>query len=74
MKNRELSIMRRLEHPNIVQLKFFFYSVADSDGKSGKSGNVFLNLLMEYVPQQLYRVIRHFAKNGEVIPIIYVKV
>ena len=25
-KNRELSIMRRIEHTNIVALKYFFYS------------------------------------------------
>lgn len=26
LKNRELQIMRRLEHCNIVKLKYFFYS------------------------------------------------
>merc|ERR1739842_250271 len=28
-KNRELQIMRRLEHCNIVKLKYFFYSSGD---------------------------------------------
>ena len=29
MQNRELQIMRKLEHPNIVKLKYFFYSSGD---------------------------------------------
>jgi len=28
-QNRELQIMRRLEHCNIVKLKYFFYSSGD---------------------------------------------
>lgn len=28
-KNREMQIMRRLEHSNIVKLKYFFYSSGD---------------------------------------------
>jgi serine/threonine protein kinase len=28
-KNRELQIMRKLEHQNVVKLKYFFYSGGD---------------------------------------------
>ena len=28
-QNRELQIMRKLEHQNIVKLKFFFYSAGE---------------------------------------------
>ncbi|KAF9591300.1 hypothetical protein IFM89_003612 [Coptis chinensis] len=40
-KTRELQIMRLLEHPNIVQLKHFFFSTTDKD-------EVYLNLVLEY--------------------------
>ena len=31
-QNRELQIMRKLEHLNIVKLKFFFYSAGEKVG------------------------------------------
>lgn len=33
-KNRELSIMRRIEHTNIVALRYFFYSGGEKKGRS----------------------------------------
>ena len=35
---------------------------------------VFLNLVLEYVPETVYRVARHYSKNKQTIPILYVKV
>ncbi|OWF50471.1 glycogen synthase kinase-3 beta-like isoform X2 [Mizuhopecten yessoensis] len=66
-KNRELQIMRKLEHQNIVLLKFFFYSSGD------KKDEVYLNLVLEYVPETVYRVARHYSKSKQTIPIIYIK-
>lgn len=40
-KNRELQIMRKLNHPNIVKLKYYFYSGGD------KKDEVYLNLILE---------------------------
>ncbi len=34
-KNRELQIMRLVSHPNVVDLKAFFYSNGDKVGISG---------------------------------------
>ena len=34
LQNRELQIMRKLEHQNIVKLKYFFYSSGDKVGKT----------------------------------------
>lgn len=48
-KNRELQIMRKLNHPNIVKLKYFFYSSGD------KKDELYLNLILEYVPETVYR-------------------
>lgn len=35
---------------------------------------VYLNLVLDYVPETVYRVARHFNKAKSIIPIIYVKV
>uniref|UniRef100_A0A3P8X299 Glycogen synthase kinase 3 alpha a n=1 Tax=Cynoglossus semilaevis TaxID=244447 RepID=A0A3P8X299_CYNSE len=67
-KNRELQIMRKLDHSNIVRLRYFFYSSGE------KKDEVYLNLVLDYVPETVYRVARHFNKAKSIIPIIYVKV
>ncbi|OWK16384.1 GSK3A, partial [Cervus elaphus hippelaphus] len=67
-KNRELQIMRKLDHCNIVRLRYFFYSSGE------KKDELYLNLVLEYVPETVYRVARHFTKAKLSIPIIYVKV
>lgn len=35
---------------------------------------IFLNLVMEYVPETVYRVARHYAKIRQPIPILQVKI
>ncbi|ORY99053.1 kinase-like domain-containing protein [Syncephalastrum racemosum] len=67
-KNRELQIMRSVTHPNIVSLKAFFYSQGDS-----KKDEVYLNLVLEYVPETVYRATRHYAKAKQSIPMLHVK-
>ncbi|CAJ0574465.1 unnamed protein product, partial [Mesorhabditis spiculigera] len=66
-KNRELQIMRKLTHPNIVKLKYFFYSGGE------KKDELYLNLILEYVPETVYRVARHYIKQRQSIPMLYVK-
>lgn len=66
-KNRELQIMRQLEHTNIVQLKHCFYSHGD------KPDELYLNLVLEYVPETVYGVARQYQKSKQTLPIIYVK-
>jgi len=66
-KNRELQIMRQLDHPNIVQLKHCFYSNGET------ADELYLNLVLEYVPETVYRVIRTFQKTKETVPILYTK-
>ncbi|BHF84745.1 hypothetical protein SprV_0902789700 [Sparganum proliferum] len=67
-KNRELQILRELRHPNIVSLLYFFYSVSNSKPKE-----TYLNLVQEYIPQTLSRVIKHYGYLRQLIPIFYVK-
>ncbi|GAM24917.1 hypothetical protein SAMD00019534_080920, partial [Acytostelium subglobosum LB1] len=64
-KNRELQIMKMLNHINIVQLKNSFYTT-DND-------EVYLNLVLEYVPDTVYRITRHYALSKQPIPLLCVK-
>jgi len=66
-KNRELQIMKMLNHTNIVQLKNSFFT------NGPKNDEVYLNLVLEYVPETVYRVSRQFAKMKQPMPLIYVK-
>ncbi|CAN1308625.1 Shaggy-related protein kinase theta [Linum perenne] len=66
-KNRELQIMRILDHPNVVQLKHCFYSTTDKD-------EVYLNLVLEYIAETVHRVSRHYSRmNHPHVPMIYVQ-
>eukprot|EP01111_Echinosteliopsis_oligospora_P010334 TRINITY_DN3193_c0_g1_i1.p1 TRINITY_DN3193_c0_g1~~TRINITY_DN3193_c0_g1_i1.p1 ORF type:complete len:398 (+),score=93.29 TRINITY_DN3193_c0_g1_i1:381-1574(+) len=66
-KNRELAIMKMLNHTNIVALRNSFYT------NGPKNDEVFLNLVLEYVPETLYRVYRTHAKSKQLLPLLYVK-
>ena len=67
-KNRELAIMSSLDHPDVVSLKHCFYSKGD------KAEEVYLNLVMEYIPETVHRTLRNHTKANKLIPITYVKV
>ena len=60
--------MRLVSHPNIVGLKSYFYSNGE------KKDEVFLNLVLEFVPETIYRASRHYAKQKQSMPMISVKV
>ncbi|MBA0802261.1 hypothetical protein Gohar_012577, partial [Gossypium harknessii] len=65
-KNRELQIMRILDHPNVVQLKHCFFSNTDKD-------ELYLNLVLEYVPETVYQVSKHYTKMNYHVPILHVQ-
>ncbi|KAI0989399.1 hypothetical protein GJ496_007393 [Pomphorhynchus laevis] len=66
--NREMDIMRKIRHPNIVSLLYYFYS---SDDK--RKDEVYLNLVLEYIPETAYNIIQQYSKKKQVIPFIYTK-
>jgi len=68
-KNRELQIMQMLNHPNVVRLMDSFYTNGDKPG----SDEVFLNLVLEFIPDTVYRVTRHYAKLKQNLPMIFAK-
>lgn len=41
---------------------------------AAQKDEVYLNLVLDFVPETVYRVARHFNKAKSIIPIIYVKV
>lgn len=53
-KNRELQIIRLMEHPNVVLLKHCFFSVTDADER-------FLHLVLEFIPSTVYKCAYRFA-------------
>ncbi|KAE8685171.1 Glycogen synthase kinase-3-like protein MsK-1 [Hibiscus syriacus] len=53
-KNRELQTMRLLDHPNVVSLKHCFFSTTEKD-------ELYLNLVLEYVPETAHRICRALA-------------
>lgn len=65
-KNRELQTMRILDHPNVVALKHCFFSTTEKE-------ELYLNLVLEYVPETVHRVIKHYNKMNQRMPMIYVK-
>ena len=88
VQNRELQIMRLVSHPNVVDLKAFFYSNGDKvciETSSRcqalrkfcvgilKKDEVYLNLVLEYVPETVYRASRHYAKLKQPMPMLQIK-
>ncbi|KAJ7973113.1 Protein kinase [Quillaja saponaria] len=65
-KNRELQTMRLLDHPNVVSLKNCFLSTTEKQ-------ELYLNLVLEYVPETVHRVIKHYNKINQRMQLIYVK-
>ncbi|KAL0719887.1 hypothetical protein Bca4012_069211 [Brassica carinata] len=65
-KNRELQTMRLFDHPNVVSLKHCFFSATEQE-------ELYLNLVLEYVPETLHQVIKHYDNLKQRMPIIYAK-
>jgi glycogen synthase kinase 3 beta len=78
--------MRLVSHPNVVDLKAFFYSNGDkvcltlADARyvapythSLQKDELYLNLMLEYVPETVYRASRHYAKLKQQMPMLQIK-
>ena len=65
-KSRELQLMRSINHPNIIAFKHCFFSTTSRD-------ELYHNIVMEFVPETLYRVLKHYSKAKQGMPLIYVK-
>ncbi|KAG9154863.1 hypothetical protein Leryth_025222 [Lithospermum erythrorhizon] len=65
-RNRELQIARMLSHPNVVCTKHCFYSTTEKN-------ELYLNLVLEYVSETVYRVLRSYTRMKQHMPITYVQ-
>jgi kinase len=65
-RNRELQMMRSVLHPNIISMKHCFYSNGD------KPDELYLNLVLEFIPDTAYRFGRMFTRQQEYMPLLYV--
>jgi glycogen synthase kinase 3 beta len=67
-KNRELEILKDLNHPNVISLKHFFYTKTE---KGGNEPEIFLNCVMDYFPQTLSRILSvNFQSRKQLDPFI----
>ncbi|CAF2575621.1 unnamed protein product [Rotaria sp. Silwood2] len=59
-KNRELEILRKLNHPNIIKLKYYFFK---QEINNQKLNNNILCLIMELFPETVYSLIQRWHKK-----------
>jgi len=69
-KNRELSLMKAIDHPNIIRC---FYAWQERNNPK-EPDEVILYLLLEYVPDTLYKHYRIWAKKRIPFPELLCKV
>ncbi len=67
-RNRELSILSELKHPNCIYLYYHFYtnSVDNSDEE-------YLNLIMDFMPETLHKELKSYTKNKQPMPLLLIK-
>ncbi|XP_014288041.1 putative glycogen synthase kinase-3 homolog [Halyomorpha halys] len=66
VSNRELEIMKTVRHCNIIELKYYFF---DKDQDKIK-----MNLVLEYLPQTLYKILKHYQRYRMKLHPTYIKV
>lgn len=59
--------LARQPHPYVVQLRHFFVT------KGSKADDVYLNLVLEYIPETIYSVAKQFMKAKEPFPLMLIK-
>ena len=66
-KSRELEILRVVNHPNIIGLRYYF------DRRSAKDGLIYQNLVMECLPSNLQNEIKFYRHSKYTIPYPHMK-
>ena len=62
--------MQELHHPNIVELKSYYYTKAENYSDD----EFFLNCIMEYVPLTLFNLISQNRKNNTKFDVFQIKI
>jgi kinase len=58
--------MRAVDHPSIVKLKHCFYTYTPAN-------ETYLHLVLEFVPETVYKIGKFYTKNNQKMPTLYVK-
>ena len=66
-ENREVDLMRELYHQNTVSLKQAFYC------RGEKGSGIYLNIIMDYVPETLGRIIKHYNTLNHKVNMFLIK-
>jgi glycogen synthase kinase 3 beta len=66
-KNRELQILKEIRHPNVTTMRHAFYTQGDN------AEEVFLNVVMDYMPETLYKICKYYRKLKQPTPNVLVK-
>lgn len=61
-----------VHHPNVISLRHCFYS-RDPPKGSGGGDELYLNLVMDFVPATLHRTLRDHTKAGRLVPTFLVR-
>ncbi|KAK2957206.1 putative protein kinase [Blattamonas nauphoetae] len=67
VKNRELQMMRVINHPNCVRMIRYF------SNKDERTQQTYLHLVMEYVPHTLYSFNKHYIRQKREMPTSWIK-
>jgi glycogen synthase kinase 3 beta len=71
--------MRELYHPNVVTLRHAFFTQGDKVREKVllnfllQKDEIYLNVVMEYIPETVFRVIKHYNKIKQPVPLLLVK-
>ena len=66
-KNCKLQIMKELNHTNVIGLRHAFY-ITDN-----RLDDVYLNIVMDFVPEIIYRVVKHYKRMHPQVPALLIK-
>ena len=69
-KDREISIMQELNHPNIIKLYSSYNTISYQIKNNDK---IYHNIIMEYMPQTLSKILIFNLKNKIHLPLIIIK-
>lgn len=61
--NREFKIVVELDHPNCIKVHHYFFSQKEDSAK-----DTYLNLVMDFIPDTLYKILRFYFKKNYDFP------
>lgn len=61
--NREFKVVVELDHPNCIKVHHYFFSQKEDNSK-----DIYLNLVMDFIPDTLYKILRFYFKKNYDFP------